>query len=137
MGKYAQYERNKKPQATHKIHPVWTGIGFLMIIIVPVMTWAAATVLVDFGKSEKWFIIRQFPPYLQIPDMVVQIIPGLFQVTKMQNLPATLTFFFFMLIVFSAVFSVLYAALYRVVGPPRYGPDDIPAPKIKTKTFKR
>ena len=136
MGKYAQYERNKKTKPTHKIHPIWTGIGFLLIIIVPVITWAAANVLVDFGKTQKWSILRNMPKYLQLPDFLTST-PALYQLTRIDSLPAVLIFFAILLLIFSALFSVAYAAIYRVIGPPRYAADDIPAPRIKTKKFTR
>jgi len=33
--------------------------------------------------------------------------------------------------------SVLYAFVYRLVGPPRYGPLDVPPPNVKLKKYKR
>ena len=136
MGKYSQYESKKKKQPTNKIHPIWTGIGFLLIVIVPVITWAAANVLVDFGKTQKWSILRGMPRYLQLPNFLASI-PAFYQFTRIDSLPAVLIFFVILLLVFTAIFSVAYAAIYRVVGPPRYGPEDIPAPRVKTKAFKR
>lgn len=135
MAKYNKFER-KIPQARYKIHPIWAGIGFLMIIIVPIMAWAAAAETVAFAKQQAWPFIFNFPTYLQLPDALF-IIPGAFSLTRIMNLPAILTFFLIILIVLSGIMSFLYAALYRLVGPPRYSPQDEPAPKIKTKKYRR
>lgn len=135
MGKYNTI-RKKEVVKRYKIHPIWTGVGFLMLIIVPVLTWTGTALLVEFGQKQGWALFRAFPRYLDIPAALYAI-PGVGQLAKMPDLPATLVLFFFMLIVFSGIFSILYAYIYRLVGPPRYGPQDVPAPKIKTKPFKR
>lgn len=135
MGKYTSI-RKKEVTQRYKIHPIWTGVGFLMVVIVPVMTWAASALIVEFGQQQHWSVFSAFPRYLDIPAFLYSI-PGTVQLSRMPNLPVTLVLFFFMLIVFSGIFSVLYAYIYRLVGPPRYGPQDMPAPKIRTKPFKR
>jgi hypothetical protein len=134
MGKYTSFEKKRAPR--HTIHPIWSGIGFLMVIIVPVMTWAAASITVDYGQKQGWPILRSFPRYLDIPAILYNI-PGVGMIAKMDNFAATAVFFLFMLIIFTGIFTVLYAFIYRLVGPPRYAPDDIPAPRVTTKPFKR
>ena len=44
---------------------------------------------------------------------------------------------FLILVVFSGVLSIVYAIIYQVVGPPRYGPLDEPAPKKRAKRYTR
>ena len=41
------------------------------------------------------------------------------------------------MILLAGVMSVLYAFVYRLVGPPRYGPLDVPPPNVKLKKYKR
>ena len=53
------------------------------------------------------------------------------------NFVAKAVFFVFMLIIATGFLTMVYAFIYRIVGPPRYAPDDIPAPRVKTKAFKR
>jgi len=135
MGKYSKFER-KTPQPRYKIHPVWAGIGFLMIIIVPIISWAAATELVNLARQQHWGFINSFPIYLQLPD-ALNGIPGMGAMTGVQNLPAIGTFFLVILFILTSVLSFVYAAIYRVIGPPRYSPEDEPAPRIKTKKYSR
>ena len=135
MAKYNKFER-KTPQARYTIHPVWTGIGFLMIIIVPIMSWAGAMELVKFAQGQGWSFMRNFPTYLSLPDLL-KIVPGIGYITGMANLPATAIFFLLILIILSGILSFAYAALYRIVGPPRYSSQDAPAPRVKTKKYKR
>lgn len=136
MGKYSQFDRKKVDQSPYKIHPIWSGIGFLLIIIVPIVTWAASALLVEFGQKQGWAVLRSFPRFLEVPAALYAI-PGVAFLAKVNGLPATFILFLFLLIVFSGVFSILYAFIYRLIGPPRYGPQDVAAPKIKTKPFKR
>ena len=135
MAKYNKFER-KTPQARYKIHPVWTGIGFLMIIIVPIMSWAGAMIAVDFARGQGWSFMGNFPIYLQVPD-ILYMIPGMGLLTGIANLPAIATFFLLILVILSGILSFAYAAVYRIVGPPRYSSQDEPAPRIKTKKYKR
>jgi hypothetical protein len=39
--------------------------------------------------------------------------------------------------VISTVISMIYAVVYRIVNPVRYGPMDEPPPKIKAKKYTR
>lgn len=133
MAKYSKFERKNKATASYKIHPVWTGIGFLMIIIVPIISWAGAVEAVKFAKDQGWPFLRSFPTYL---DMFNSI-PGLTSLARIQNLPAIAMFFILILVVLSGLLSFGYAIVYRVVGPPRYAPDDEPAPRVKTKKYGR
>jgi hypothetical protein len=39
----------------NKIHPIWRGIGFLFIIIIPLLGYAASEVLLDLNGKNNWF----------------------------------------------------------------------------------
>ena len=41
------------------------------------------------------------------------------------------------MLLIGGVISVIYALMYRFIGPSRYGPTDAPPPKIKTKRYTR
>jgi len=130
------YSRRKPVEPRYKIHPIWAGIGFLMVIIVPIISWAAASETVTFAKAQAWPLMRNFPTYLVLPD-ILYMIPGMRNIVAIANLPAILTFFLLFLFVFTGIVSLIYAFVYRLVGPPRYSPQDEPAPRIKTKKYKR
>lgn len=139
MGKYNKFER-KTPQARYKIHPVWAGIGFLMVIIVPIMSWGAATETVDLALKQGWPLIYDFPGSLALPEILYTlpiIGPISSFISSIANLPAIATFFLIILVLLVGVLSFIYAIIYRVVGPPRYMPNDAPAQRIRTKKYKR
>jgi len=50
---------------------------------------------------------------------------------------AVLVFFFLYIIVIGTFVAVINAYLYKILAPPRYGPQDVPQPRIKAKPYKR
>ncbi len=139
MGKYQTYQKPKE-LPRNEVHPVWRGIGCLIIIITPIISWAAAQVLLDFGKAQKWPILYELSSPIKFPDWVYTtplILTPANYITGTPYFKALLVFFFLLLILFSGVFAVLNAMFYRMVGPPRYTPLDAPAPRVKTKRYTR
>ena len=118
-------ERYQQPKPVKKeIHPVWRGIGCLMMILIPVMAYAAADLVMQMGPEKGWF------PYS--PEIYNNI------QWKFISLPFSLGIVLFTLFftVFGfVVFSLVYAVIYRVAGPPHYGPTD--SPPIRKKKKKR
>ena len=137
--KYNKFER-KRPEARYKIHPAWTGIGCLMLLIVPVMSWAAAVEIIKLARSQNWSMINNFPGYLQLPESFYGL-PYISTVasylSSIPDLPALATFFLIVLLVLMGLLSFVYAIIYRIIGPPRYTSEDAPAPRVKTKRYTR
>jgi hypothetical protein len=139
MAKYQSYQKQKE-LPRNEVHPVWRGIGCIIILITPIISWAAAQVLLEFGKTQHWAFLYELSEVIRFPDIVYKI-PGILVVanylSSIAYLKALLIFFFLLLITFSGVFAVLNAMLYRLVGPPRYTAIDEPAPRVKTKRYTR
>ncbi len=75
-----------------------------------------------------------------MPDLlwkVVGLTPLLAFIQSQNNLYAILTVTLLYVVVFSTLVSVVYAFVYRYVGPSRYGPQDAPPPNMKVKRYKR
>jgi len=137
MGKYAKYYR-KSPEK-RKIHPIWRGIGLILIIIAPLMAFGMMVVFVPMiiasGKVP-WQLLG----YIQFPDWVfrVRIVSSFaFFIGRIQNLWLDIITFFVILLILTGVTSLLYAIIYTLVGPARYSPVDAPPPKHKGKFYKR
>jgi hypothetical protein len=139
MGKYQTYQKQKE-LPRNEVHPVWRGIGCLIVIITPIISWAAAQVLLELGKTQKWAFLYELSDNLRFPDYVYKI-PGILvaanYISGIAYLKALLLFFFLVLILLSGVFALLNAILYRMIGPPRYTAIDAPAPRVKTKRYTR
>jgi hypothetical protein len=122
MGNYERYTPQKDQGP--KVHPVWRGIGCLMMILIPVMAYAAADLFMQAAPGLGWFphtsgIYGDLNlKYITLPVSMGTIIFTLF-----------FTIFGFLLLSFA------YAVIYRFTGPPRYGPTD--SPPIRKKKKKR
>lgn len=122
MGKYSSYSsRPDQQQKTREIHPIWRGVGFALIVLIPILSYFGALVLFDLNKQYHWLRIT--------PDMISPIIEPYFYIKA--GLTLVLMFLLF------AVFSLFSFALYQVFAPPRYGPYDVPPVQYRGKRYKR
>jgi hypothetical protein len=139
MSKYQSYQKAKE-LPRNEIHPVWRGIGCVMIIITPVISWASAMLLLDFWRAQKLPYLGDLLGYLRFPEIVYKI-PGISMlanyISSIRDLKALAVFFLLLLLTFSGILAVLNAVMYRIIGPPRYTAVDEPAPRVKTKKFTR
>jgi hypothetical protein len=103
------------------IHPIWRGIGFALLILAPIMGYAASILLLDLNKVNKWMpiprdlLISGSDPYLLIKIIITVVV-------------AFIIFLIFQLFTFF---------LYKVAGPSRYGPMDVPRVAYRGKKYKR
>jgi hypothetical protein len=115
MGKYTRPYLH--PQSRIKripIHPVWRGLGCLLIILIPIISFAAARLLVQANSEQGWIVI---------PDELAGAFSAPFVgVVTYTDLAVTMI----VLIVFFGLATILYSMVYRLFGPPRYGPLDSP-----------
>jgi hypothetical protein len=122
MSKHTSYSSRQelKPRQA-EIHPVWRGIGFILILLVPILSYAGALVLIDQNGKYGWIPITR--------DMLSPIIEPMFYV----KLGLTL----FLVFLLGAVISLISFMFYRMIAPPRYGPLDVPPTQYKGKRYKR
>jgi hypothetical protein len=86
----------------------------------------------------------QLPPellgYPLMPDILFRV-PGLVALLSWiqgrNNLYAILVCAFTVGIILASLFALGYAAMYRLVGPPRYSGIDAPPENIKVRRYKR
>jgi hypothetical protein len=110
MTKYQVVEAKDK----WEVHPVWRGIGLLLIIIMPILSYAVSDLLLDANIDK----IR-LPSELTRPvDTVV------FGVVNYLWARVVLTGLF--TVIGFTILSIIYSIIYRFAGPDRYGPLDVP-----------
>lgn len=141
MTKYtnASQRRRSTPREL-EVHAIWRGIGCLLILIVPTISFLLAIATIQVAVDQNWPMPYQLMGYPIMPDLLwkaagLTSLLGFIQNQK--NLYAVLAVTIVYVVVFSAVVSVIYAFIYRYVGPARYGPQDAPPPKINVKRYKR
>ncbi|MBK9926422.1 MAG: hypothetical protein IPP66_14195 [Anaerolineales bacterium] len=142
MGKYTS--RSSKPQApTTKertaINPYMRGIGCLFMLVVPVFSYGVGDYLAgqNLGNGilpPEWYGYMSVPPALA-NFTGLNYIANFFATRP--HLIATLVLALVALVVVGGIVSIIYGYMYSIMGPSRYGPMDVPAPRIKTKKYRR
>jgi hypothetical protein len=132
--------QKEKDAPSKEIHPVWRGIGLVINLLSPIISAAAAIVVVDYGKSQNWPFLASLSGTVRFP-YIFYTIPWIRNVAEYLStipyLQALVLFFVIFVFLFSSIFAVINAMLYRMMGPPRYSPIDAPAPRVKTKRYTR
>jgi hypothetical protein len=139
MGRYSASNIRTPPPRAKGPHPVWRGIGCILMIVVPIISFGLAELTIQSNLAQQ-YVPYQLLGYPVMPAILWK--PGLLDpvLTLLQGIPnlfGVLVFFFLYLLVLGAFVSVGNAYLYKTLGPPRYGPQDAPPPKIKVRRYKR
>jgi len=111
MTKFSNYHTPEPSrQERETVHPIWRGVGFIFLILAPVMGYFGSLVLLDANKVNGWMVI---PAAFMAPgkDSLLYVKIGLTILLA--------------LIIF-AVLQLIGLIIYQMVGPSRYGPMDVP-----------
>ena len=140
MGKYSSYTRKQVKPRVVTVHPVMRGIGCLMIVLVPILSYGIALLLVNYGLSHGWPIPRSWFGHPTIHPLLLRL-EGLRPIwdflIRQNNLIANVIFTVAIMVVIGGIMSIIYGYMYTLFGPPQYGPTDVPPIRIKVKRYKR
>jgi hypothetical protein len=140
MTKYRSYERNAKPIRRTEPHPVWRGIGCFIMLIVPALSLGFSTIMVEAALSMGVDLPPGLLGYPVMPEILFRV-PGLVGILgwiqSLNNLYAILVGAFVLILVLGTIMSVVYAFIYRLVGPPRYNEFDAPPTGARVRKYKR
>jgi hypothetical protein len=98
------------PAVRSSVHPVWMGIGFILMILIPVLAYLASPLILEENAKANWFplpvdlIIKFQDPYILIKLLITLVI-------------CFLVYVLFLLVTF---------VLNSLFGPRRYIPPDVP-----------
>jgi hypothetical protein len=105
-----------------RIHPVWRGVGFVMMVLIPIISWAAADVLIKANMSQRLFPM----PY----DLLAGPDSFLYQIIPDPLIHIRLLFFAMFLVLLFALFTLVTFAITRAFGlGPRSDPYYVPEPR--------
>ena len=126
MSKYDKFNpRASAAKRPWEIHPIWRGIGCLLMIMIPIMAYAGAALLVQANVSQGWVPIdAEFSQTVNIPN-----------VGSVQYLYANLLLAVILAMLGFGLLVAIYALVYRAVGPSYLGPLD--AEPIRRKPPRR
>jgi hypothetical protein len=116
---YRQYDKEPESKGTH---PAWRGIGCLLMMIIPVISFAAADLILRYarGNVAGFFVPFQLRGNVSIPGYGVVV-----------DLWAVLLLAFVIALVLFAVLAIVNSLVYGMSGmtrrrfeapPPRYKP---------------
>lgn len=140
MGKYTSSARKVQKPKSEGPHAVWRGIGCIMMLIIPAISISAGYQTVNYGLEHNWAIPYQLLGIPRLPEFFYKsngLLTIFGPITYIQNFYAHAAVSFLYMVLIGGVISVLYAVVYRMIAPSRYGPTDAPPPKIKTKKYTR
>ena len=95
---------------------------------------------INYAFEQKWVLPYQLLGYIKLPDYFYRS-SGLTQIfgplTRIPNLYAYVATSLVFMLLLSGLVSTLYAFIYNMVGPSRYGPTDAPPSRTKSKKTSR
>lgn len=117
MTKYTQYSpRGRTPARPWKVHPIWRGIGCVMMILIPLIAFAGAVWIVQENLKQGWMPVpAEFARAITIP--MLGSYPYLLAYLLVTVVLSLIGF---------GVFTALYSLIYSLLGPSQYGPLDSP-----------
>ena len=131
----SQRSRDKEPTP-----PIWRGIGCLLALIVPLMSWILAYWTVEWARTSGWPLPYQMMGYVTTPPAMWSV-PGLPPILafieRQPHIYMTLLVTIAYVLALSGLMSVVYSFVYKIIGPPHLGPYDGPQPEIKVGRYKR
>lgn len=128
MPKYGAYQRQvsrEEREARQTIHPIWRGVGFALIVLIPLLSYAAMQVLLQQNAVKNWFPLPV--------DLAAR--PGNFLYTGDPWIYFKILVTFVIMLVLFALFTLITFLINSAFAPPRYGPFDVPP--IKGRVRKR
>lgn len=141
MGRYTSYQKQKEKVKRDEVHPVMRGIGCILLVLVPIIAYGTAVYLVDYGVRSGWPIPIAWLGTVELHPLLLRLggLAVIWNYLQAQNnLTANLVFAFTITIVIFGILSILYGFMYRLFGPPEYGPTDEPPIRgRKVKRYKR
>jgi hypothetical protein len=111
------------------------------MVVVPLVSLAAAKVLIDYGLEHDWPIPYQLLGNPVLPDFIYEnpiLAQALGPVALWTHLSAYLATALLLTVILGGFLSFAYALIYGLVGPSRWGPLDVPPPRgAKPRAYKR
>jgi hypothetical protein len=137
MGKYSRFET--RPPERKAMNPIWRGIGCILIVIVPVISYGlmvlSAPIVIASGKVPYGLLGHiQFPNWAYRTPFISLIAT---YIHNQSNLWLNMIVFFVWVLILTAISSLLYSFFYSLVGPARYTELDAPPSKYKARKYTR
>jgi hypothetical protein len=121
MSKYSWVSRKSNSSTKVGIHPIWRGVGFILLTVTPIAAFFLTAYILAENASRHWFVIPR--------DLVA---PGADPYLYVK-IGGTVTVVFLVYI----LFMLITFMLYKLLGPSRLGPMDVPQVAYRGKENRR
>ncbi len=120
MAKHNMF-RKELPTAPDKLplHPIWRGIGCIMAVVLPVVSFIVSTLLFENQEQFKWMIVPQ--------ELMLKNNP------KDPLLLAKLVYAAIILFIIAAILAIITFFVNKLLGPSKYGPYDVPPERVQKR----
>lgn len=140
MGRHSSYQKQQERVQRGQVHPVMRGIGCILFAIVPIISYLSAVLIVKYGASKGWPIPPNWLGRPTIPPLLLKLegLRTVYDYIVLQtNLTANIVFAIAIAVFIFGVLAMIYGFIYKIMGPPQYGPTDAPPIRMKVKRYKR
>ena len=140
MGKYSSsLKKQSGPDPKKTVNPYMRGIGCLMMVVVPVFSYfvgkeLAPNPLVRQILPPEWYNAWTLSPRLTQLSGFSAISAWL---SNSGITLAALATAVIVTIIVGGIISIVFGYMYNFLTPTKYSGMDVPAPRIKTKKYKR
>lgn len=134
MGYSSQQYKKDQQARPWKINPAWRGIGCVLFLLIPIMSWVGATMVLQSNlrlplpnELARPVVI----PYIHVTelDKIIRSVNQFFAASGFVF--GQLFFTIILMVVGFGLMAFIYSLLYKIAGPPRYGPFDVPPSSVK------
>ena len=139
MSKYEKYTIKPQKERRWRIHPIWRGIGCFMLVIIPVVSYAAAFLVARANYQAGWVKIPNelrgwvdLSPVLRLAPWLGEIIPAS---TRFYHLDLALTVAF--IVIAFGLLTLFYGILYSATGVTNTDPYYVPPIRKSPKRSSR
>jgi hypothetical protein len=137
MGKYGTRAKPETPKVNREVHPVMRGIGCLMMVIVPIISYGISIILVNNFPLP---LPPEMTTAIDLPGWVYTLNGLAFVFSYIENQPLLIAYIIFTALVSILIFtimSIVYGFIYKAFGPSQYGSTDAPPIRKKVKKYTR
>lgn len=142
MGKYQSNSRNRAPIVRNQIPAAVRGIGCITMAIIPVLSYGIADYCIKYVPQVAGLFQTNpaLMDHITINPLLLQLkgLQPLWSLLQRQDhLGANLILTVALIMVIGGLMAIVYGYIYSLFGPSRYGPTDVPPPRVKTKKYTR
>ncbi len=127
MGKYNKFERRVQvKERPYRIHPIWRGIGCILMLVIPIVSYAGAYLVLQLNDTQyHWYPV----PYELAQIISIPYVNITLPITYIQIIMTVLV-----ALLGYGVLVILYMIIYSITGP---GPSPVDAPPVRSRPKRR